>query len=424
MNVWIFQSGEPLIIDGPNARHMRAMNLSNALIDTGHNVVLWSTDFYHQEKHFRFGKSTAIQIKNNFEIRLIHSPGYKQNIGLARIFDHYILSKNLKRELHKVSSLPDVVFVGYPPIETAYVLCKYLSKRSIPFVVDVKDQWPSLFVDAFPRKVKFLARLLFLPYYKMAKKTFLSATSVSSMSTSFLQWVYQFSGRKNRGYDDVFPLAPPNIEIDKDELKDAMNWWKSKKIIADDIPKLCFIGSLSQAFDFAPVKEAAELAHKNNINLKIIICGDGNDADKIKKYFTGMGNVIFPGWIDRPKIEALTSLCIASLAPYKNTENFTANLPNKILDSLSAGLPILSPLEGEVRSLIIKHNVGLTYREKSGEELFGCILELTNDQDLLRAMSANAKKLYDKEFTYYSVYGRLVSHLEKLNKQQNCDDQK
>jgi hypothetical protein len=47
--VWVFQTGEPLHIDGNNARPMRAMNLSNALVQSGHRVVLWSSAFYHQE---------------------------------------------------------------------------------------------------------------------------------------------------------------------------------------------------------------------------------------------------------------------------------------------------------------------------------------------------------------------------------------
>jgi hypothetical protein len=38
--IWIFQTGEPLHIDGGSARPMRAMNLSNTLVQAGHRVVL------------------------------------------------------------------------------------------------------------------------------------------------------------------------------------------------------------------------------------------------------------------------------------------------------------------------------------------------------------------------------------------------
>ena len=50
MNIWIFQSGEPLHSDNDNSRPMRAMNLANTLVIKGHNVVIWSSAFYHQKK--------------------------------------------------------------------------------------------------------------------------------------------------------------------------------------------------------------------------------------------------------------------------------------------------------------------------------------------------------------------------------------
>ena len=56
MDIWIYQSGEPLHIDNESFRPMRAINLSNYLADKGHNVTLWSSDFFHQEKRHRYGK--------------------------------------------------------------------------------------------------------------------------------------------------------------------------------------------------------------------------------------------------------------------------------------------------------------------------------------------------------------------------------
>ena len=50
MKVWILQTGEPLHCDEGSPRPMRAINLSNKLVEAGHDVVLWSSAFSHQEK--------------------------------------------------------------------------------------------------------------------------------------------------------------------------------------------------------------------------------------------------------------------------------------------------------------------------------------------------------------------------------------
>ena len=123
-------------------------------------------------------------------------------------------------------------------------------------------------------------------------------------------------------------------------------------------------------------------------------------------------NVIFPGWIDKFQMISLANMSIASLAPYKNVENFVLNIPNKIIDSLSLGVPILSPLKGEVASMIKKMNVGITYNDKM--PLNESINLLITDKHLQQKMSNNAKILYDKEFNFDKVYDDLVIHLEKM----------
>jgi len=90
------------------------------------------------------------------------------------------------------------------------------------------------------------------------------------------------------------------------------------------------------------------------------------------------------------------------------------NLPNKIVDALSLGLPILSPLQGEVASLIADYGVGMRYGTDTGKTLHDCIAALAQDTALQKRMSQNARSLYEKQFSFEMVYGGLVKHLEKM----------
>ena len=128
----------------------------------------------------------------------------------------------------------------------------------------------------------------------------------------------------------------------------------------------------------------------------------------------GLPNVHFPGWIDRPEIEALAERCQAALAPYSNIDSFKKSIPNKIIDALSLGLPILSPLQGEVASLIAENGVGLRYGTDSRKTLHDCIQTLMHDTALQKNMSRKARALYEERFSFEMVYGGLVKHLEKL----------
>jgi glycosyltransferase involved in cell wall biosynthesis len=414
LTIWILQTGEPLHIDGGNARPMRAMNLSNGLVQTGHKVVLWSSAFYHQEKRHRSSTAQSIRVSDNLEIRLIPSRGYQRHLGFGRLIDHAGLAFNLKKMLQQTEMLPDVAFIGYPPIETAAVMVRWLSKRGVPSLLDVKDQWPSLFLDAVPVYLRRLGHIILCPYFHLARRAMREATGLSAMANGFLDWALGVAARARTDMDGVFPLTSPTGQVPEAELMIARRWWDQQGIDDDGRPRVCFVGSHMSIFDFKPVQEAAKMAVNKTTSCEFVICGDGGSSAELRAMMAGLPNVYFPGWVDRPKIVALAERCQAALAPYLNIENFTRNLPNKIIDALSLGLPILSPLQGEVASLIAEHGVGMRYGTDTGKTLHDCIQALMQDTTLQKSMAQNAHALYAELFSYEMVYGELVKHLEKL----------
>jgi glycosyltransferase involved in cell wall biosynthesis len=414
LTIWLLQTGEPLHIDRGNPRPMRAMNLANALVAAGHRVVLWSSSFYHQEKRHRVLGSERIAVSPALEIRLIASPGYKRNIGLGRLWDHAILARNLARELKKETEVPNVAFIGYPPIETAAVMTRWLAARNIPCMVDVKDQWPSIFIDALPALLKPLGRIALAPYFYYARRAMRDATALSAMAEGFLQWAAGFAGRSVNQLDRVVPLSMPTGQVSPAEVEEAGLWWDQQGIKADGTQRICFVGSHSSAFDMDSVFEAATLMARTGNPCQFIFCGEGMYSLDWREKMAGLTNVFFPGWIDRTKIESLALRSSAALAPYRNSEDFVMSIPNKVIDSLALGLPVLSPLHGEVERLIFDFNIGMSYGAVTGNTLVQCIEYLATNPGLRDEFSMNALQLFEERFSFEMVYGGLVRHLEML----------
>jgi len=414
MRVWVLQTGEPLHIDGDNSRPMRAINLCNYLVEAGHEVVLWSADFCHQIKQHRFGHGSTHKISEQLQIRLIYSRGYKRHIGVARMVDHLQLAINLKRELNKIEDIPDVAFLGYPPVETSVVMANWLKSRSVPTLLDVKDQWPALFLEGLPSVVKPIIRVAFSPQFYWSKRIMREVTSVSAMAEGYLNWIMKYSGRIRSEADRVFPLTTATGTVSTEELEAAGKWWDSQGVFDDGRITVCFIGSFSSIYDFAPVKDAASAALKESDKYQFVICGGGSYSNDIQATMGKLPNIFFPGWINRPQIEALAKRSIALLAPYLNVENYTANIPNKIVDAMSLGLAILSPLEGEVENLISTYGIGMKYGGKNDKCLFECIQILSKDPYLRKQISQKAKSLYEEKFQIDNVYNSLVAHLEQM----------
>ena len=415
LTVWVLQTGEPLHSDDGQPRPMRAMNLANALVDKGHNVILWSSGFYHQEKRHRSSVFEKIHINDRLEIRLIPSPGYKRNVSISRLIDHFVLALNLKKQLDYEELLPDVAFVGYPPIESAFVMTRWLKKKCIPSVLDVKDQWPSVLVQSMPKLIQPIARVLLSLYYFSAKKTMRDSTGICAMSEGFIDWSLGFSNRVRSHLDIVSPLTSPKDLLTNLESDDALSWWSERGVSKNSSYRIMFVGSFSRAFDFDIIFDAANDLLEKGMNCEFVLCGDGELTSILQEKANICENVKIVEWIDRPKIVALSEISSAFIAPYKNSPDFVMSIPNKVIDALKLGLPLLSPLEGEVEALINLENVGIKYSEKEGHTLFDGIAQLIKNPQKQDQLSYNATNVFDKKYSFDHVYGSLVNHIESIS---------
>lgn len=419
--MWILQTGEPLHVDSGAPRPMRAMNLANSLVLDGHNVTLFSSAFNHTDKIHRTRQYSEIDINDHLQIRLIPSPGYAKHQGLARLYDHAIMAKNLAKHLEKTTDTPDVAFVGYPPIEVAYVMTKWLKARGVPHLLDVKDQWPHIFVDSMPTLLKPIARVAFAPYFYLGRNAMVSADGLTAMAEDFLAWSVRFAGRQANANDKVVPLTTPKTLFTCEQKTTARTFWQKQGLDLDN-KRVVFAGTITASFEMGPVVEAAryfaEQGAKGGISCDFVFCGDGPLLPTWKRLFAGLDNVYFPGWVDKVQSETVFEEAIASLVPLRNIPNYVGNVPNKVVDALANAKPILSALKGAVERLIKQDGVGLYYGDEE-RTLARCIECLLTDVALAERIKKNAKTVYFERYEFEAVYGGLVKHLKQLSRVQN-----
>ena len=410
MKVWIFQTGEPLQIDSAGLRPMRAINLSNTLIEQGHEVVLWSSDFNHFSKTHRFKKEKAIQFSKNLEIKLIPSRGYSSNIGIARLIDHIELALNLKRML-KTQLPPDVAFIGYPPIEAPWVIARWFKKHNVPFLIDVKDAWPELFVRALPVRFSRIIKIIFLPQFMMMKKVFRMADGISAPTQDFLDWCLQKLPREQNSYDRVTPITAPDSIIPQEELKKAEVWLDELNIKDTGIFRVCYVGSMTFSLNFSPIIEAAK-----HLPIEFVIAGNGSSYETTITQCKHLSNIRFLGWIDRAQINRLYARSNLMIAPYLNSFDFQLNITNKFYDAMSNGKPFITCLSGAITKVMNENDIGIKYDGDKISNLTAVLATLIDDKNSLIKLGNNARHLYQQQYTSNKVYSELVRDLYELCK--------
>ena len=419
MKVLIFQSGESLQID-ENPNPMRAINLSNYLSNLNFEVYLWSAKFNHHTKTFRQDKFDNVK-KNNILIKLIDSIGYKKNVSVMRIFDHLILSRNLNKELVKLNFKPDFVFIGYPPIETAWVISKWCAKNNIPYCLDVKDNWPEFFLDKFPKKFSPIIYLIFFPYFVISKKLFYNSLMISSISKTFLKWSHIYSKRKKVDNDKVYYLLKPKkINVVSNNVSDQIHIIREK--YSNDCFPLLFVGNHYHSLDLVTIiLGTKKLNNKNNNKFKLFLCGDGETTKKLKQIANRDKNIHFLGRVNDDEILVLSRLAKIFLCPYKNIKAFQMSLPNKVLDAFRLNLPIVTSFDkGETFELLKKNKIDFIYREncpKSFEEKVTEIYKMPDKeyQDIKKKIN----EIYLKKFDYEKNNKSFLDHVKKVLKNEN-----
>jgi len=102
------------------------------------------------------------------------------------------------------------------------------------------------------------------------------------------------------------------------------------------------------------------------------------------------------------------------LAPYLNIRNFTDNLPNKPLEYMSAGLPIVSCLRGVLERLLSEADCGVMYEEENPDDLAARLIELYECPERRNRMAQNSFQLFQDKFVADNVYTDMMHYLEEL----------
>ena len=402
MKILLLQSSEPMPVVNPDLRLFRTGMLAEELSNNGHEVLWICNSFEHYTKKQMVKKDTNITIKDNYKLFLPYAIGYKKNISISRIINHYIITKKAKRKYRSIEK-PDLIYASFPIIGYAYEAVKKKKKNNIPVIIDIRDLWPDIFKHNLPKIISIFASPFIKLMDKKTKYIMKNCFAINGTSNDIVNWGLNKAKREKNKYDRYFYIGyPENYEKVK----------KHTKLIDKNKFNISFFATINNQFNYDLIYELANALYNKDKNVIINICGDGPQFEIMKSKLSNLKNINILGWLSKEKLKEVLNNSDIGLAPYKNTFDFQMSVSNKFVEYISYGLPVIITCDGNMGKILSDNKCG--FGSLDIKKICKYILDLKSDKKLYNDSSKNAKELFGKEFVATKVYREMRNYIEKI----------
>lgn len=404
-NIWIIDPYSEIPKEG--WRHGRYYLIAKALSDNGYDVQLFISNFSHKDKK-TIDNLEVIRINSNFNIVIVPSVRYKNHISFDRIRYEKTFASNITANKHNLP-LPNVVILKEPAIFMFDNLKPLLKISSAKIIIDIMDLWPELFELKLPKKMRWLGKLIFYPFYLKRKNIINTASVLTAVAPDYLE-----IGLK---INDKIPSEVIYWGCDTASINSLVNSNNDYLLPALKLPSKnkniwgIYAGTLGESYDVITLIKAAKIMENEFPELKFLIAGAGPLEEMVKDCAAVNKNIFFLGSLPTNQLYQLFKFCDFGFSTY--TDASPVSMPIKCYDYLAAGLPLVNSLKRNLGTLIQEHQIGYQYEASDYNSLVETLKKLMNEKENLNSMKERCKSIGSK-FDNDIQYSKFVTLLNEL----------
>lgn len=298
---------------------------------------------------------------------------------------------------------PDVIIASSTPLTVAVPALLAKALRGIPFIFEIRDPWPEL-----PRAMGVLPAPLAPLFETLANLACRRAAAVVALSEGMAETA------RARGADPLLVQVIGN-GCDLDLFGPHIPPWRPDEAAPWEVLAL-YAGAHGKANGLGVVIEAARLlAAKGETRLRILLVGEGAEKTALIQQAAGLPNLTFLPPMSKHDVARLfagSQIALHILADCAAFAEWTA--PNKLMDGLAAGRPVISTAPGQAARLLADGGCGIAVPPGDAAGLAAALMSLAEDPGRRTAMGGAARSLAVRQHDRRLLAARFAALVETM----------
>ena len=165
-----------------------------------------------------------------------------------------------------------------------------------------------------------------------------------------------------------------------------------------------YTGSLGLMDACEEIISGFNLLDQKRVNTHLVFIGDGVERvllERMVKELELEENVHFLGLIPKSDVAKWYKKATASFVVFKNFEILGTSSPNKMFDSLAAGVPIIQNTTGWIHRLVNERKIGINVEPNNSSSMSNAMSKFMNDEFEMSDLRINslqcAKEMFDRK---------------------------
>jgi glycosyltransferase involved in cell wall biosynthesis len=291
----------------------------------------------------------------------------------------------------------DLVIASSTPL-TVVLPALAAARRGVPFLFEMRDPWPEL-----PRALGLANPLALAAMERMADAACRRAAAVVALS----EGMGELARARGAARVEVVPQG-----CDLDLFGPHIPPWRPEAAGSHELLAV-YAGVHGVANGLGLLVEAArELARRGERRWRLLLVGEGGEKPALLAAARGLPNIDFLDPLPKRELAGLlagSQAGLLCLAPVPAFAEWTA--PNKLMDYLAAGLPVLSNLPGEAARLLAE-GAGETVPPGDAAALADALQRLADAPARRAAMGEAARALALRRFDRRLLARRFVETVD------------